>query len=201
MSFTGILGGTFNPVHNGHIQLADYCKSTLMLDKILLIPTCTPPHKQSTDLADAGQRLDMCRLACREKAGFYVSDIEIKRKGKSYSYQTLTALKEIYSNDTLVFIMGADMFLSLHTWKHPKIIFDKAEIAAVPRDGVSKETLEQYYETVIKPMGAKAHILPKPVEQVSSTYIRNNIRNPQAVGSLLSKDVYAYITKNNLYRK
>lgn len=201
MSVIGLLGGTFNPIHNGHILLAEYCKSELKLDRIIIIPTFTPPHKESIDLADSEQRLDMCRIACKRKNDFAVSDIEIKRKGKSYSYQTLTELKFMYPNDTLVFIMGADMFLSLHTWKNPEVIFKKADLAVVPRDNVSYDSLVNYYIDVIRPMGAKAYILSHPVEQVSSTFVRENIANANLIGDLIDKDVYDYIISNNLYRK
>lgn len=200
MSRIGIFGGTFNPIHNGHTMLAKYCKDELGLDKVILIPTYKPPHKESNDLANETDRINMCRLACEGYEEFEVSDIEIKRKGKSYSYQTLTSLKEIYYKDDLFFIMGADMFLSLDKWKNPEIIFQKASIIAVPRDISSVCKLEEYYKNVISSMGARAYILPNPVMQVSSTYIRENIENYNTVKDLIDRKVYDYIISNNLYR-
>lgn len=200
MSRIGIFGGTFNPIHNGHILLAQYCKDELELDKVILIPTYTPPHKSSDDLAYESDRLNMCRIACESLKGFEVSDIEIKRKGKSYTYQTLTSLKEIYPNDELFFIMGADMFLSLDRWKCPEIIFQKASIIAVPRDVSNVSELKNYYRNVIAPMGALAYILPNSVMQVSSTYIRENIDNYNTVKDLIADKVYDYIVLNKLYR-
>ncbi|MCH5296236.1 MAG: nicotinate-nucleotide adenylyltransferase [Ruminococcus sp.] len=200
MSKIGIFGGTFNPIHNGHVLLAKYCKEELDLDKVLLIPTYSPPHKVSADLANETDRLNMCRIVCKNLEGFEVLDIEIRRKGKSYSYQTLTSLKEIYHNDDLYFMMGADMFLSLDKWKNPEIIFQKASIIAVPRDISSVNELEYYYKNVIAPMGATAHILQNSVMQVSSTYVRENIENYNIVKDLIDSRVYDYITANNLYR-
>lgn len=200
MSRIGIFGGTFNPIHKGHTMLAKYCMDELGLDKVILIPTYMPPHKESNDLASETDRFNMCRLACENFDGFEVSDIEIKRKGKSYSYQTLTSLKEIYNKDDLFFIMGADMFLSLDKWKNPEIIFQKASIIAVPRDISSVSKLEEYYKNVISLMGAKAYILTNPVMQVSSTYIRENIENYNTVRDLIDSKVYDYIISNNLYR-
>lgn len=200
MSKIGVFGGTFNPVHNGHILLAQYCKCELGLDKVILIPTYSPPHKASVDLANETDRINMCRIACENFEGFEVSDIEIMRKGKSYSYQTLTSLKEIYFNDELFFIMGADMFLSLDKWKNPEIIFQKASIIAVPRDASDNYELEDYYKNVIAPMGAKAYILPNSVMQVSSSYIRKNIENYNTVKDLIDSKVYDYIASNKLYR-
>ena len=125
---TGVFGGTFNPVHKGHIMLAEYCMDSVGLDRIIMIPTAVPPHKISKNLASENDRLNMCELACKGKKNFSVSDIEIKRQGKSYTYETVTQLKEIYPDDHLYTIMGADMFLTLDRWKNPKIIFEKSSI-------------------------------------------------------------------------
>lgn len=199
----GILGGTFNPIHNGHIELAKYCQKELLLDKVIFIPTYTPPHKASTELAECEHRLNMCRLALKNTLCFEVSDIEIQRRGKSYSYQTLTSLKEIYPNDSLYFIMGADMFLTLANWKNPEIIFQKAQIVAIPRSQSNKSDLLRYYDTVLKPLGADAVILDDCVTQVSSTFIRDKLRQGDfsEIKKLIDKNVFEYIQNNNIYRK
>lgn len=198
---TGIFGGTFNPVHKGHIMLAEYCMESVGLDRIIMIPTAVPPHKISNDLASEDDRLNMCKLACRGKENFFVSDIEIKRQGKSYTYETLTQLKEIYPDDHLYTIMGADMFLTLDRWKNPKIIFEKSSIITIPRDEENKLELENFYNDVLKAMGASSIILPNPVMSVSSTFIRENLDNFNLISDMLDKGVYDYIIKNNLYRK
>lgn len=196
----GILGGTFNPIHNGHILLAKYCKSELGLDKIIFIPTYTPPHKISKNLASETHRLKMCEIACKNFACFEVSDIEILRKGKSYTYQTLNSLKEKYSDDELYLIMGADMFLSLDKWKNPNLIFDCATMVTIPRDTSNYKDLCSYYDDFLNDMGAKAVILPNPVMMVSSTFIRDNINNFDIIKDFVDKNVYEYIINNNLYR-
>lgn len=198
---TGIFGGTFNPVHKGHIMLAEYCMENVGLDRIIMIPTAVPPHKISNDLASEDDRLNMCKLACRGKENFFVSDIEIKRQGKSYTYETLTQLKEIYPDDHLYTIMGADMFLTLNRWKNPEIIFEKSSIITIPRDEENKLELENFYNDVLKAMGASSIILPNPVMSVSSTFIRENLDNFNLISDMLDKGVYDYIIKNNLYRK
>lgn len=198
---TGIFGGTFNPVHKGHIMLAEYCMESVGLDRIIMIPTAVPPHKISNDLASEDDRLNMCKLACRGKENFFVSDIEIKRQGKSYTYETLTQLKEIYPDDHLYTIMGADMFLTLDRWKNPEIIFEKSSIITIPRDEENKLELENFYNNVLKAMGASSIILPNPVMSVSSTFIRENLDNFNLISDMLDKGVYDYIIKNNLYRK
>ena len=198
---TGIFGGTFNPVHKGHIMLAEYCMESVGLDRIIMIPTAVPPHKISNNLASENDRLNMCKLACRGKENFFVSDIEIKRQGKSYTYETLTQLKEIYPDDHLYTIMGADMFLTLDRWKNPEIIFEKSSIITIPRDEENKHELENFYNKVLKAMGASSVILPNPVMSVSSTFIRENLDNFNLISDMLDKGVYDYIIKNNLYRK
>lgn len=198
---TGVFGGTFNPVHKGHIMLAEYCMDSVGLDRIIIIPTAVPPHKISNNLASENDRLNMCKLACRGKENFFVSDIEIKRQGKSYTYETLTQLKEIYPDDHLYTIMGADMFLTLNRWKNPEIIFEKSSIITIPRDEENKHELENFYNKVLKAMGASSVILPNPVMSVSSTFIRENLDNFNLISDMLDKGVYDYIIKNNLYRK
>ena len=198
---TGIFGGTFNPVHKGHIMLAEYCMDSVGLDRIIMIPTAVPPHKISNNLASENDRLNMCKLACRGKENFFVSDIEIKRQGKSYTYETLTQLKEIYPDDHLYTIMGADMFLTLDRWKNPEIIFEKSSIITIPRDEENKHELENFYNKVLKAMGASSVILPNSVMSVSSTFIRENLDNFNLISDMLDKGVYDYIIKNNLYRK
>lgn len=200
MNKIGIFGGTFNPIHNGHIMLAQYCKEQLGLDKVIIIPTFTPPHKSSKDLAGVEHRLNMCKLAVINLSDYEVSDIEVLRKGKSYTYQTLTALKELYPDDIFYLITGADMFLTINKWKNPEVIFKNAVIVAVPRDMSDRESLQNFYSSVLKDMGARAEILPNAVVQVSSTFIRENIDNENIVRPLIDRNVYEYILKNNLYR-
>ena len=201
MSKIGVFGGTFNPIHNGHVSLGVYCKDELSLDKLMLIPTYTPPHKSSSELAEEEHRVNMCKLATEQYGYFEVSDIEIERKGKSYTYETLNSLKEIYTEDELYLIVGADMFLTLDKWKNPQSIFKNATIVAVPRNDDDKNDLVYYYDSTIKKLGAKAIVLENPVVQVSSTYIRENIDNYQLIKSLIDSNVYEYIVKNKLYRK
>lgn len=200
MSRIGILGGTFNPIHNGHIQMAKYSHDAAKLDKVILMPTFVPPHKESTNLVSCEHRLNMCRLACLNLPYAEVSDFEIKLEGKSYTYRTLELLKSHNKNDEFFFIVGADMFLSMQNWKNPEIIFELATVIAIPRDEDSVSQLSNHYENVLKKMGAKAIVLKDSVLTVSSTYIRDNIDNQSALQSLIDSRVYNYIKENNLYR-
>lgn len=200
MKKIGILGGTFNPIHNGHIQMLEYSKTEADLDKVILMPTFMPPHKDSENIVSANHRLNMCRLACENLTYTEVSDLEIRLEDKSYTYRTLQLLHEMYPEDELYFIEGADMFLTMQSWKNPEVIFSLAKIIAVPRDYDSFQELKIHYREVLSKMGAQALVLQNPVLTVSSTYIRDNIDNVDLLKELIDKRVYDYINENNLYR-
>ena len=179
MSRIGILGGTFNPIHNGHIQMAKYSHDAAKLDKVIIMPTFVPPHKESANLVSCEHRFNMCRLASAELPYAEVSDFEIKLEGKSYTYRTLQLLKSQNENDDFYFIVC---------------------VIAVPRDDDSVSELKEHYDKVLKKMGAKAIILNHSVLTVSSTYVRDNIDNDTVLENLIDSRVFNYIKENNLYR-
>ena len=141
-----MFGGSFNPIHNGHIMLANAFQKELSLDKVLIIPTYIPPHKQRDYSVSPQQKLEMCRLAVKDMPFAEVSDIEIKRQGASYTYMTLQELRKIYPHDELYLITGADMFMTIHQWKNPEIIFALATICGVPRNDDDISDLEKQAE-------------------------------------------------------
>lgn len=196
----GMFGGSFNPIHIGHIQLANVFTEKLSLDKLLIIPTCVPPHKVSKDMLSTEQRLEMCQIAAQSNPKFEVSDIEIKRGGASYTYQTILQIIDIYKPTELFLIIGADMFMTLQNWKNPNIIISNATICTVPRNNDSYETLLKHSEYLAS-IGAKSKIIPTPLIQISSTTIRNAIKNDDSkINELLPNGIYEYIKNNNLYK-
>ena len=146
------------------------------------------------------QRYEMCSLAARDIEGIEVSNIEIKRQGASYTYMTLQELKEIYPHDELYLITGADMFMTIHQWKNPAIIFQLATICGVPRNDDDISHLAQQAE-YLHTLGAKTYILNAGIMTVSSTQIRNNISQNQSISGLVPPEVESYILKNRLYVK
>ena len=136
---TGIYGGTFNPIHNGHLHIVEEFRRGLGLDRVLLIPTRVPPHKAAPDLASAQDRCAMCRLAIQEKPWLELSDIEMRREGKSYTAETLEELSALYPQDQFYLLMGEDMFLTLDRWYRPETIFSLASVCTTPRsaDGLA----------------------------------------------------------------
>ena len=141
---TGIYGGTFNPIHRAHIHLVREFAKRLSLDRILLIPTGTPPHKAAKQLASNEDRIQMLRLAAAEvtECPVEISEIEMRREGKSYTADTLTQLKALYPGDELFLLMGEDMFLTIDQWYQPERIFRAAVICGAPRDFDSMHKLQ-----------------------------------------------------------
>ncbi len=193
-----MFGGSFNPIHNGHIMLANAFQKELALDKVLIIPAYIPPHKQRDYSVSPQQKLEMCRLAVKDMPFAEVSDIEIKRQGASYTYMTLQELKTIYPHDELYLITGADMFMTIHQWKNPEIIFQLATICGIPRndDDISDLQRQAQYLHIL---GAKTYILNANVMTVSSTQIRNNTSQNLSISGLVPPAVERYILQNRLY--
>ena len=195
---TAIFGGSFNPIHNGHIQLVNTFIDNLRLDREIIIPAYVSPFKEKDNSVMPEQRLEMCRLAFEDNKKVEVSDIEIRRGGASYTYMTLAELSEKYKGDEFFLITGADMFMSVHTWKHPEIIFRIATICGIPREGEDIYSLHRQAE-YLKKLGAKTEILDISVMTVSSTEIRRKIREGRSISGLVPEAVENYIRKNKLY--
>lgn len=194
--FIAMYGGSFNPIHTGHIQLAKYFVKELNLDKLLLIPDRTPPHKSDKEMISALHRFNMCCLSVQDEEKIEVSSIEIDRQGKSYTVDTLRSLAQIYPNSQLFLIMGADMFLTLHTWKEYQEIYSRAIICAVPRDKDSVEQLVEYSKTQ---NGLRCIISNESMLNVSSTKIRKQIAQKASLCGLVAEKVEKYIYDNSLY--
>ena len=130
----GIYGGSFNPVHLGHLIAAECCRDQARLDRVLFMPAATPPHKQGQLLADAADRVAMLTLAVGGHEAFAVSTIEVDRGGVSYTVDTLAALAQRHPHDTLALMLGPDALAQLPTWREPRTIADRCELVAVERE-------------------------------------------------------------------
>ena len=197
----GIFGGTFNPVHIGHKRLAEEMKKKAQLDKIIIMPTFTPPHKAGKELADGSHRLEMCRLMFTEDY-YAVSDLELKRQGKSYTVDTLVALKEHYPEDELFLIIGSDMLLSFHEWRCYREIISMCTLCVASRlDKVSFADLSQYASDILNLDSGKNEIILADIEpcECSSTEVREKIREGTEVRSYVTDEVYDYLRMNLLY--
>jgi len=197
MERIGIYGGTFNPLHIGHIRAAQYAREQLGLTKLLMVPSCIAPHKQMEEGAVCPeQRLEMLRLSMQP--GLEVCDLEVKRGGTSYTVDTVLQLRKMYPHAELVLCMGSDMFAIFHQWKDYATIFKNASLAVFCRgDKGEKELIDREKETLQKE-GATVYILENPVVNISSTNLRRMLVF-RCAEPFLTNGVNAYICKNGLY--
>ena len=195
----GIFGGTFNPPHKGHKRMALEMMKAASLNKMLIIPTFTPPHKNATDLATGKDRMKMCELLFSEDC-FTVSDIEMKREGKSYTVDTLTELKKIYPEDELFLVIGSDMLLSFDRWYRYEDILSTATLCVATRENeISTETLSDYAETKLG-LSEGAYILSEMSPMVcSSTEVRNMVKKGSDLSAVLTESVAEHIRNYDLY--
>ena len=195
----GIFGGTFNPPHKGHKRMALEMMKAASLNKMLIIPTFTPPHKNATDLATGKDRMKMCELLFSEDC-FTVSDIEMKREGKSYTVDTLTELKKIYPEDELFLIIGSDMLLSFDRWYRYEDILSMATLCVATRENeISVEALSEYAETKLH-LSKGEYILSEMSPMVcSSTDVRSMIKKGSDLSKVLTESVAEHIKEYDLY--
>ena len=192
----GIFGGTFNPPHVGHVEAAKAFLKGAKLDRLIIMPALIPPHKEYRSTVTSEQRLEMCKIAFFEIDRAEISDLEISRGGKSYTYLTLTELQR--DDIELYFLCGTDMILTMDTWKNPDIIFKTANICYIRRENdeenttLIKKKCEEYrevYGAVIIPIDAE-------VIEISSSEIRDN---KDVLAKYVSSEVADYIHKAGLY--
>lgn len=193
-----MFGGSFNPPHIGHLQLAQAFINALSLDRLLLVPVFTPPHKEGKNMASTVHRLNMCRMFEKYNSKIMVSDIEITRGGSSYTVDTLRTLKTQYPDSDFYLIIGADMFMTLQSWKNPEEICGLAKICTVSRNNDDIPQLEAHSK-FLKRFGCDSVILTDAVMTVSSTQIRDNIKSQKSITDLVIPEVGEYILQNGLY--
>jgi nicotinate-nucleotide adenylyltransferase len=198
MQRIGIYGGTFNPVHIGHIRAAKYAIDALDLDQLLLIPNRTTPCKQGHDLVEPQHRLAMLRIAASKCEKMEVSDMELTREGISYTYQTLQQLRCEYPDAELVLLVGSDMFQSIHNWKNAEEILKLAQIGAFCRGGRKEAAALDTQREKLEAMGAKIHLLHNPVIDISSTQLRRMLVF-RCASPFLPEGVEDYIREQGLY--
>lgn len=196
----GIMGGTFNPIHMGHLLLAQTALTEENLDYILFMPSGCSYLKKAEHVLDAKHRLKMTELAVSDNPFFKVSDMEIKREGATYTFETLKQLKEENPSDSFYFIMGADCLFTIENWKNPQEIFDNCTLLAAVRNGVSTVSMQEKCEELETRFHAKVKLLPFPETAISSTYIRKKVSKGKSVQYLLPDAVRTYIAENHLYQ-
>lgn len=189
----GILGGTFNPIHNAHLVVAAEVAQGFSLDKIIFVPSYLPPHKNDPDIAPSQDRFQMCLLATKSNPSFSVSSLELERGGKSYSIETVKEFLNIYGEDTkLYFITGADAILEISTWKDIEELFQLCEFIVASRPGFQTDKIDKH---VLE----RTHLIKVPALDISSTDIRRRVREGRNIKYLVPEEVEEYIYKHKLY--
>ena len=196
---TGILGGTFNPIHNGHLYMAFEAKETLELDRIIFVPNYIPPHKEASD-RNPEDVLKMLELALEEYDDFTISTFELEKKGLSYTYETLEYFTEIYPHDELYFIIGEDSYVNFSLWKNPEKIISLAKLVVFQRQGFNQD---KHHSTIafMENRNKKPIILDSMILEISSSDIRNRVMRNKQIGFLVPAKVRYYIHEHELYKE
>lgn len=195
----GIFGGSFNPIHYGHLMICEYIKEEMGLDKVIFIPTGNPPHK---DLGvSAKDRYEMVRLAISPNPDFEISDIETTRVKLSYTVDTIRELKEIYKEEKLYFLVGLDSLFQLKTWKKIGDLSQEIEFVVALRPGyINKEEINNEIEFLRENFGTKINLIKTPLYEISSTDLRDRIHEGKSLRYLIPKKVLDYIEESGFYK-
>lgn len=195
----GILGGSFDPIHNGHLHMAVEAYMAASLDRVLLIPAGHSPNKEESQMTPSAMRYRMCCLAAKSYDWLAADPIEVESGERSYTYRTLEKLREMYPDDRLFFIMGGDSLDYFDQWVHPERIASCATILVIARDSYEEERLAEKIEQIGKSFPADIRIVPCSKYPISSTKIREMIQQGLDVSAYVPRSVLQYIKENRLY--
>ncbi len=201
MAKIGIMGGTFDPIHNAHLMLGRQALKEYHLDEIWFMPSHNPPHKTDHRVTGTKDRCEMVKLAIAGEPRFRFSDFEISRAGNTYTAQTLKLLKEAYPKHTFFFIVGADSLYHIESWYHPEEVMRQVTILAAGRECEDAScTLEEQAAYLIKKYGAAIFLLHSDTMEVSSQELREREMNGGRIHNLVPKNVERYIEEHGLYQ-
>ena len=195
----GIMGGTFDPIHNAHLVLGESTYRQFDLDEVLFMPAKQPPHKTGKEISPVEDRVAMVRLAIAEKPYFTCSEFELGLPGKSYTAHTLTALHELHPEAQYYFIMGGDSLFALDEWYEPSVILSHAVILAAVREDYDTTDMKAQINYLTERFGGRIELLYTPKMDISSTEIRESIRTDKSVSDVVPSPVEDYILRNGLY--
>lgn len=193
----GLYGGAFNPVHNGHLALAEHFKNALELERLIFIPTHVPPHKSGDGLVSGEHRINMLSLALSGLDYCSVSDIEFRREGKSYTYDTVCELKKIYPDDEFFLIVGADQYFDFQKWYRADELLRQVTVCSAARENNQYRQMLEYKSKHDNMQNTV--VCNFDVTEISSSKIRNMISTGQSVIEFVPDSVLRYIKENNLY--
>jgi nicotinate-nucleotide adenylyltransferase len=195
----GIMGGTFSPIHIGHLILAQGACEEYKLDKVVFLPNREPPHKSNLEVLNENHRANMVKLAIATNPCFEFSDMELNRKGFSYTSDTLQEFCKKNPNGEYYFLVGADSLDYMDKWHEPEKIFHLAHILAAPRGHLTLEEMEKKAQVLRDKYGARIDFLHQPNIEISSNYIRNLVKQGMSIQYYVTKEVEEYINEHKLY--
>lgn len=195
----GLMGGTFDPIHNGHLVLAEQVRTRFQMDKVLFIPSGNPPHKEL--VASKEHRLNMTQLAIEDNAYFEISTIELDQDHKTYTIDTVRRLRNEYGDNTKVyFITGADAIIDLPTWKDVDELVKLCSFIGSTRPGVNEKELSEQIDALVRDYKADITITQVPALAISSTDIRRRVKYNLSIKYLLPAKAESYIYEHGLYK-
>lgn len=197
----GIMGGTFNPVHNGHLLLAENAREAFALDEILFIPSGNSYMKDTASILGGGIRACMIELALEGNPYFSLSRVDLNREGPTYTCDTLAQLKRMCPDDQYYFIMGADNLLTMESWKNPGLILQSCTVIAAVRGNGTESRIESAARYLRARYHACINILPARYIDISSSEIRQRLKEHKSVRYMLPENVLKYIDEKGLYRE
>lgn len=197
----GIMGGTFNPIHNGHIALAQAAYDYCCLDEVWFMPSGIPYLKEQDNVVSGAHRMEMTRLAIEGCPYFGYSNMEVCRKGNTYTADTLRLLHEMHPEDDFYFIMGADSLFGLPGWREPEVIAGLCTLVAVVRDDVDAQELQSQQLLLERTLDARIILVPFCKVDISSSVIREKLQNGESVDDMVPIKVLDYIYQHGLYKE
>ncbi|MEW6065617.1 nicotinic acid mononucleotide adenylyltransferase [Desulforamulus profundi] len=194
-----LMGGTFDPIHYGHLVVAEEVRQKFGIQKVIFIPAARPPHKMGQEISEPHHRVNMTRLATASNRYFEVSTIEIERQGLSYTIDTVQEIKSIYKIETVYFITGADAVLEILTWKEAEKLLNMCTFIAATRPGYNLNNLKETLKSLPGEIFKKTLPLEVPALSISSSDIRQRVREGRSIKYLLPEPVEQYIKENKIY--
>lgn len=195
----GILGGTFDPVHYGHLLMAETCREQLQLTEVRLMPAGSPPHKPDQKITDGHARADMLALAVSGYPELVVDRRELRRTGPSYTVDTLREIREQFSDAEVFLLIGADSLKDLATWREPETILELSTVVAVNRPGQPELTHQQAVDWVGEDFASKVQLLSMPGTDLSATELRQRVKDGKSLRFMTPRAVEAFIEQHNIY--
>ena len=198
----GIMGGTFDPIHSGHLMLGRFARDLFALDEIWFMPNGTPPHKANDNIElRTKHRVEMVKRAISNEKDFVLQLYEVENQEVNYSYLTMEHFREIYPEHEFYFIIGADSLFNIEKWKCPERLLKTCVILAAYRDGKNKQEMEEQIAFLNQKYEANIHLLNTPNVDISSSNIRKKLELHEDVSDMMPVCVYEYILENQLYEE